>query len=518
MDFISQYKAARRVSTPLVAIRTFDAKSTTDAIRAALGERLNENALILWDNCHGMRALTEKAIEEVAHLLDSAPAEASIPLVETLRMAERVRHAGSAGHSVTLFVSNAHLAWPNEPTVVQAIWNLRDLFKANGAMLVLLCNPGAILPTELTSDVLVMDEPLPTSAEIQTIICDTFKYAKLDAPDADTLGKATDALLGLPAFPAEQSTAMCLDRKSAKLDITELWAHKRQVISQTPGLSVWDGSERLEDIGGIESVKKFCSAVMTGNDAPKTIIFMDEIEKAFAGNGTDMSGVKTELTGSMLTWMQDRDIDGVIFIGLPGVSKSQLAKALGGSFGVPVINFDLAGMQSALVGSSGANLRAAQKTVDAISGGRVLAIATCNGIDSLPPELQGRFQLGTFFFDAPTAEERALIWDIYRKKYSIAKTDANPESVGWVGREIRECCKKAYRLKMSLTDAAGYVVPVTKSNADKVEALRQASTGKYLSASRPGVYKMTEANTATTPASAAMVQPTNGRVVRFNEE
>lgn len=510
MDFISQYKAARRVSTPLVAVRTFDAKSTTDQIRAALGEKIKDNALILWDNCHGIRALTELGVEEVAHLLDSAPVEASLPLVDALRMAERARH------NVTLFISNAHLGWPNEPQVVQAVWNLRDLFKANGNMLVLLCNPGAILPTELTSDVLVMDEPLPTAEEIQTIIADTFKYAKLEAPDAETLSKATDALLGLPAFPAEQSTAMCLDKKTGKLDITELWAHKRQVISQTPGLSVWDGSETLGDIGGIESVKKFCSAIMKGNDAPKTIIFMDEIEKAFAGTGTDMSGVKTELTGSMLSWMQDRDIDGVIFIGLPGVSKSQLAKALGGSFGVPVINFDLAGMQSALVGSSGANLRAAQKTVDAISGGRVLAIATCNGIDSLPPELQGRFQLGTFFFDAPTADERALIWDIYRTKYGIPATDATPESTGWVGREIRECCKKAYRLKMTLSEAAGYVVPVTKSSADKVAALRQSSTGKYLSASRPGVYMMTEAAHATATPNT-MVQNTGGRVVRFEE-
>jgi hypothetical protein len=172
-------------------------------------------------------------------------------------------------------------------------------------------------------------------------------------------------------------------------------------------------------------------------------------------------------------------------------------------------------MQSSLVGSSGANLRAAQKTVDAISGGRVLAIATCNGIDALPPELQGRFQLGTFFFDAPTAEERAIIWDIYRKKYGIEDTDATPESNGWVGREIRECCKKAYRLKMTLSEAARYVVPVTRSNADKVAALRQSCSGKYLSASHPGVY-MSSAHTS--GASTIATVPQSGRVVRFNEE
>lgn len=508
MNFISQYKAARRVSTPLVAIRTFDAASTVNAIRGALGERLKDNAIILWDIVHGARALTDKGADELAHILDGSPVEASIPLSETLRMAERART------DVTLLVSNAHLQWTNEPGVIQGIWNLRDGFKANANMLILLCNPGAILPTELTSDVLVMDEPLPTTAEIQQTILDTFAFAKIDAPDADVLGKATDALIGLPAFPAEQSTAMCLDTKTKVLDIGELWAHKRQVIGQTPGLSIWEGTERLEDIGGIESVKTFCSRVVTGNEAPKTIIFIDEIEKAFAGTGTDMSGVKTELTGSMLSWMQDREIDGMIFIGLPGVSKSNLAKAVGGTYGIPVINFDLAGMQSSLVGSSGANLRAAQKTVDAISGGHILAIATCNSIHALPPELRRRFSLGTFFFDAPNADERSAIWTIYRTKYGIPADERTPEDNGWTGAEIKECCKKAYRLRMTLAEAAAYIVPVTKSSADLVTALRQSCSGKYLSASKPGVYHMAEATTA----SVQTVHNTSGRVVRFNEE
>lgn len=507
MDFISQYKAARRVSTPLVAIRTFDAKSTTDAIRGALGERLKDNALILWDIVHGMRALTEKGVDELAHITDGNPPEATIPLAETLRMSERARQ------NVTIFVSNAHLHWPNESSVIQGIWNLRDGFKANGNMLILLCNPGAILPTELTSDVLVMDEPLPTTAEIQKTVLDTFKFAKLDAPDDETMSKATDALIGLPAFPAEQSTAMCLDTKAKRLDIKELWSHKRQVIGQTPGLSVWEGTERIEDIGGIESVKNFCTRVVNGNDSPKTIIFIDEIEKAFAGTGTDMSGVKTELTGSMLSWMQDTEMDGVIFIGLPGVSKSNLAKAVGGSYGIPVINFDLAGMQSSLVGSSGANLRAAQKTVDAISGGRVLAIATCNSIHALPPELRRRFNLGIFFFDAPNADERAAIWVIYRKKYGIPAEERTPTDEGWTGAEIKECCKKAYRLRMTLAEASAYIVPVTKSSADLVAQLRGSCSGKYLSASKPGVYQHTEA----TAVPVSTVQNTSGRVVRFEE-
>jgi SpoVK/Ycf46/Vps4 family AAA+-type ATPase len=298
----------------------------------------------------------------------------------------------------------------------------------------------------------------------------------------------------------EQAAAMCINPKAKSvdvaLDITELWERKRQIIGQAPGLSVWKGTERIEDIGGIENAKLFCKRIVEGNDAPKTIIFIDEIEKAFAGTGTDMSGVKTELTGSMLSWMQDTEMDGTIFIGLPGVSKSNLAKAVGGTYGIPVINFDLAGMQSSLVGSSGANLRAAQKTVDAISGGRVLAIATCNSIGALPPELRRRFNLGIFFFDAPSVTERKAIWDIYRMKYQVGAGEADPNDEGWTGAEIKECCKKAYRLRMTLAEAAQYIVPVTRSSAELVRNLRIQSSGKYLSASKPGVYQYAEATEA----------------------
>ena len=47
------------------------------------------------------------------------------------------------------------------------------------------------------------------------------------------------------------------------------------------------------------------------------IVFVDEIEKAFAGTGTDLSGVKTEMTGTMLSWMQDSNADGIVLIGPP---------------------------------------------------------------------------------------------------------------------------------------------------------------------------------------------------------
>src|SRR5947208_13919284 len=68
--------------------------------------------------------------------------------------------------------------------------------------------------------------------------------------------------------------------------------------------------------------------------------------------GTDMSGVKTEMTGTMLSWMQDHSADGLIFIGPPGAAKSAVGKAAGTTAGIPTVAFDLSAMQSSLVGGS----------------------------------------------------------------------------------------------------------------------------------------------------------------------
>ncbi|MGH9436280.1 MAG: AAA family ATPase, partial [Terriglobia bacterium] len=210
--------------------------------------------------------------------------------------------------------------------------------------------------------------------------------------------------------------------------------------------------------------------------------------------GTDLSGVKTEMAGTMLTWMQDHEADGAIFIGPPGSAKSATAKATGGTAGIPTIAFDLTAMESSLVGASGDRLRAALKVVEAVSQGRTLFIATCNSITSLPPELRRRFTLGTFFFDLPTTEEREAIWRIYLEKFGVS--GELPNDQGWTGAEIKECCRKAYRLKTSLVDAAQYIVPISRSAADQIKALRQTASGKFLSASKPGVYRFEEETAA----------------------
>ncbi|MBY0502736.1 MAG: AAA family ATPase [Bryobacteraceae bacterium] len=476
--------AARRVSTPLVTIRTSDPARTVIRVQESVGQK---PAIVHWDIVRGFSEGNPAGAKEIGKMAGERD-PATFGPVDALVAANQM-----ADDAVLVF-ANAQRFW-SDTQVVQAIWNLRDPFKASGKMLALLTTPGAVVPDELIQDVFVLDEPLPGAEDLIGIVDETVQAAEVPCLDPASGGHAVDALLGLAAFPAEQVLAMSLSKKG--LDLEQVWERKRQVIEQTPGLTVWRGGETFDDVGGCDNIKHFLRAVIEGEEAPRGIVFLDEIEKAFAGTGSDSSGVKTEMTGTILSWMQDRSADGTLLIGPPGAAKSLIAKATGNTAKIPTIAFDLCAMQNAMVGASGERLRAALKVVDAVTNGRSLWMATCNSIGTLPPELRRRFTLGTFFFDLPTQDERAAIWKIYLDKYGLS--DELPDDDGWTGAEIKECCRKSYRLKLALKESAEYIVPVSRSAADQIKTLRQQASGKFISASQPGVYRFQESAVAARP-------------------
>jgi hypothetical protein len=98
----------------------------------------------------------------------------------------------------------------------------------------------------------LLDEPLPTANELNKIVDQVFTDAKVPKPKPEQMNKAVDAIIGLAAFPAEQTVAMCLSRTGLNYD--DLWERKRQTIEQARGLKVWRGQESLDDIGGYESL------------------------------------------------------------------------------------------------------------------------------------------------------------------------------------------------------------------------------------------------------------------------
>ncbi len=414
------FKAARRVSTPLITIQTPDQAVTVQTICAAV-KNGTQPAVLAWDCIRGIQWANDPGLQVCWAVVLQKSTEPLPTRPDDLDRARRDLAAQSSDivmaldmatgfpEGTVLILHNAHLWWEKE-AVQQAAWNLRDAYKANQRTLVMLTDGSATIPSVLR-DALPLVEALPTLDELDQIVRDQFEAVGL-ADDPALRAAAVDAVCGLPAFGAEQVVAMSFVKVGGKvtLDTEGLWERKRQLIEQTPGLSVWRGSDTFAEIGGLENIKEFMLSVLSGENPPRVIVFMDEIEKAFAGasgeGGGDSSGTTQEMHGTLLSEMQNREYFGAIIVGPPGTGKSALAKALAGEAKRPCVILDLSAMKSKYVGSSNENLSKALQVIASISQGQALFIATCNAVAQLPPELKRRFTLGTFFMDLPSAEER----------------------------------------------------------------------------------------------------------------
>lgn len=483
---IAQFKAARAVGVPLVAITTPDQQATV----AELTELANgSKPFVRWDAVRGAVGLNEPGqIAVTAQFGDDAR-------YTTANLTECLDGASRFPEKTILVLLNAQ-RFLSVDSVVQAICNLRDEYSTAGSTLVLL-GPAFDLPVELAGDVLQLDEPLPTTEQIADLLRDVAEDAQV-AVTAEAALAGAEALTGLSKFAAEQATALSL--VSGELEQDGLWERKRQMISAQKGLTVWKGQEGFDSLRGLENLKGFERRLLRGPGAPRVVVFIDEIDKSVAGGaGTgDTSGVSQDYHGTLLSWMQDTGATGILLFGPAGTGKSEIAKATGNEAGIPTVVCDLGAMKGSLVGESEQALRNALKTIRAVGQGNALVIATCNRIQGLTPELRRRFRLGTFFVDLPTAAEREAIWSLYLDKFGLADEPAFSHD-GWTGAEIRQCCENAWRLGCDLQEAAQFIVPVSISAANEIASLRQQADGRFISASYPGKYRLDGQPKADTP-------------------
>jgi len=173
------------------------------------------------------------------------------------------------------------------------------------------------------------------------------------------------------------------------------------------------------------------------------VLWIDELEKVFAGSGPDSAsvdaGVSSRLLGSFLSWMQDR--------------------------------------------------KAA-----------VFVAATCNNVNVLPPELirKGRFD-EIFFVDLPNAAERKAILTVQLTKHKLNVAEFNlPRLItatqGYSGAEIDAAIKSAmycaYADKKFLTtdtilDELANTVPLSATRAEDIDKLRAWAQERAVPASSP---------------------------------
>ena len=411
-----------------------------------------------------------------------------------------VERAASLQKTV-LFLENFN-HYLEAPAVAQAVLNAVPRLKSNGSTLVIL-SPVLKIPPELSALVRVLDHDLP-SDEAYVRCLEAVLPAGMTLTDEQkaTLVKAGS---GMTLSGFEDAVALSLvEHQAIQPDV--IWKEKADQIRKEGGAEIYQGSERFDDIGGLEGLKRFCLRSLT-------------------------SGRK--------------GARGVLLLGCPGTGKSMFAKALGKEVERCTISLDLGRMFCSLVGESERMMRETLKVVDRMepsvlfideiekglsgiqssgktdggTGSRIFGtlltwlndhksetyvVATCNDISQIPPEFlrQERWD-GIFFVDLPAYEERERIWELYKKQYGLS--GKHPENLaGWTGAEIKSACRLAHIQGIALEESVTMTIPLMASAGSRIEEIRKKASGRCLSAETGGIYRCEATPAATGRRIASM--------------
>ena len=422
------------------------------------------------------------------------PSDATSDPLSAIRAA---RSLASSDGTAILVLENFH-RFLQSAEIVQAVMRQVISGKQNRVIVVVLA-PVVQLPIELEKLFVVLEHDLPDREELEQI-ARGIATEEGELPADVQLQAVIDAAAGLTRMEAENAYSLALIRNN-QIAADAVWELKSQMLKKSGTLSLYQGQEDFSRLGGLTNLKAFCKRVM----------------------------LNTARGNSLL---RPR---GVMLLSPPGCGKSQFCKALGKEVGRPVLQLDVGSLMGSLVGQSEERTRSAFKVIDAMapciamidevekafagigsSGDSgvasrmfgtflswlndhesdVFVVCTSNDIAKLPPEFgrSERFD-GIFFLDLPSLEEKDGIWKLYRQLYGIDSTSRHPDDTNWTGAEIKSCCRLAALLDVSLAQAAQNVVPVAVTSAESIDRLRIWASGRCLSASTPGIYQRTTADT-----------------------
>lgn len=467
-------RRARNRGCPLLSISTPDPQSAILDLAKVSAEQ--HAACWQWDCVQGSLPLTSEAQQQ-----DS----------DAGRQPEDMLEWCSTLPQKAIVLAFWHAEYWQDVMVRQGLLNLRDKFKMDGRTLVLIGRHVQV-PASLHSDFLHFDDKLPDTEQLQAVLSEVEQNAGCKALTEEQRSQAIDALRGMTAFEAEQHAAMAAAKQG--IDIAALWQAKIGLINSTPGMQCWQGGEQASDVAGLEGILSYLGMLKGGKLPVRLVVWVDESEDMLAGTEGDTSGISQDYLGRLAGHIQDTRAQCLLLYGHPGTGKSLTAKAAGDIFECLVLALDLGACKGSLVGESETNLRHALAVERAIVGnqqGSTLWIWTSNNADALPAKLRSRMQ-AEFFTDLPDEQGQLAIWSLYRHKYAIDPSESYPDADGWVGREIERCCRLAWQFGCTLKEASKYVVPSNISHASQIAERRKRASGKYLDASKAGVFQWAE--------------------------
>lgn len=395
--------------------------------------------------------------------------------------------------------------WLRDPTVLRGLRSLArrlPLSPREEARAVIILTPSNDVPPELAGHALVIDFPLPDRTEIaallQTALDSLPEDIRKQACENGARELAIDAAIGL----TEEEAGACY-RKSLVMTRTiepaAIASEKKRVIAREKVLEWFDPLPGgLNSVGGYDNLKSWLQTRGSAFSA--------------AARAYGLPAPK-----------------GCILVGVPGCGKSLTAKAIATAWQMPLLRLDMGALKSKWVGESESNIRKALKVLEtvapcvawldeiekALAGatqgaadggtsadalgavlswmqerqGSVFVVATANDVSALPPELlrKGRFD-EIFFIDLPTEIERAQIMHAAIRQYKRDGSKIDAAAIATVckdftGAEIAALVPEGLYIAFAdgareittqdLIAAAGKIVPLARTAADKIARLRE---------------------------------------------
>lgn len=365
---------------------------------------------------------------------------------------------------------------------------------------IILMSPVQQVPIELEKEVVVLDFPLPTMAELNQVLSNQLTETRSRRITTEAREKLLKAALGLTRDEAEKvyRKAYVTTTRLTEAEVDIILSEKKQLIRRNGILEYIEEDETIDSIGGLDELKRW----------------LRQRSNAFTERAREYGLPQPK---------------GMLILGVPGCGKSLIAKTTSRLWGLPLLRLDMGRVyDGSMVGRSEANLRNALKTAESISpvilfideldkafagtagsadsdGGTssrifgsfltwmqektspVFVMATANRVERLPGEFlrKGRFD-EIFFVDLPTSEERQEIFTIHlnKRRREIARFDvaqlANV-SDGFSGAEIEQAIIAAMYdafaqdrefTQLDIIAAIKSTLPLSKTMTEQVTALR----------------------------------------------
>lgn len=488
--FLEEFSSLVRARYPLIYLQSFEEQRAIDLITEMSLKRTS--AVYVWSRTQGVQR-------------DGRPVNDMNDPMAVLRWYEELNEK-------SVLVLKDYHPFLKEPAVIR---KLRDLVHAlkKAQKNVVILSPVTQVPPELSKEMPLLELPLPSRTEIETLVKKVDALVPDQASNQPSIESVVDAATGLTYDEIENVLAKSLVRLG-KLDKKLIQEDKKQIVKRSGLLEFVnqaDGEGKKQGgVGGLHLLKQW----------------LHVRRKGFSQDARDLGLPAPK---------------GILLVGVPGCGKSLTAVTVGQEWELPLLRLDMGRIFSGLVGSSESNIRSALATCEAVApcilwvdeiekglsgsqssgssdGGTtsrvfgtiltwmqekkspVFVVATANDISQLPPEFlrKGRFD-EIFFVDLPNQTEREEIFKIQFERYgweipSLDIEKLSQKTDGFSGAEIEQSVVGARYLAFGeekefqeghLLKAIGETVPLSKTMADKIERLRSWATHRARPASSP---------------------------------